>query len=52
MTPDGEPLIPAQKAALTTPSPEARKRCFSYAGLLNLLWMSILVLMITKPGSG
>ncbi len=46
------PLIPAQKAALKMPSPEARRQCFSYAGLLNLLWITILVLMITKPGSG
>jgi hypothetical protein len=45
-------LIPAQKAALIAPSPEARRLCFSNAGLLNLVWIAILVLMITKPGGG
>jgi len=45
-------IIPMQQEMLREPptDPQARKRAVGYAGLLNAIWLTILVLMITKPG--
>jgi hypothetical protein len=52
-------LLPAQTAVLaqldTTPSAEPPRRTTSrlamYAGLFNVLWVTITILMIVRPGS-
>lgn len=44
-------VIPVQERLLTDPQPDARKRAASVAGMLNLIWFTVLILMITKPGS-
>ena len=45
-------VIPAQREMLRVPptDPDARKRAMLHPGLLNLIWLTVLVLMITKPG--
>ena len=45
-------IIPMQQEMLREPptDPQVRKRAVGWAGLLNAIWLSILVLMITKPG--
>lgn len=45
-------IIPMQQEMLREPptDPQVRKRAVGYAGLLNAIWLTILVLMITKPG--
>jgi hypothetical protein len=44
-------IIPTQKQMLRTPGTAAdRKRAMGYAGALNVVWLTVLVMMITKPG--
>ncbi|PPF87504.1 hypothetical protein C5E07_16285 [Pseudoclavibacter sp. RFBJ3] len=45
-------IIPTQVEMLREPptDPEARKRAMLYPGLLNVIWLAVLVLMIVKPG--
>lgn len=45
-------IIPMQQQMLAKPptDPQARGRAVGWAGLLNSIWLTILVLMITKPG--
>lgn len=44
-------LIPLQAHMLREPptDPEARKRAILHAGNLNIIWLTVLILMITKP---
>lgn len=44
-------VIPVQGRLLANPRPDARKRAASVAGMLNLIWFTVLILMITKPGA-
>jgi len=45
-------IIPTQREMLRHPptDPDARKRAMLHPGLLNMIWLTVLVLMITKPG--
>lgn len=45
-------IIPIQRQMLQNPPTEKRVRirAMSYAGSLNVVWLTILILMITKPG--
>lgn len=45
-------IIPTQREMLSDPptDPRARGRAMGSAGLLNLVWLTTLILMITKPG--
>lgn len=47
-------IIPTQRAMLLNPpaDPGARRRAMFHPGFLNVIWLTILILMITKPGSG
>jgi len=47
-------IIPMQKQMLADPpsDPKARGRAVASAGLLNTVWLVILILMVTKPGAG
>jgi len=46
-------IVPLQRAMLAAPptDPRTRGRAMGYAGLLNLIWVAILVLMFVQPGS-
>ncbi|MGP3533637.1 hypothetical protein ACTU3I_02500 [Microbacterium sp. RD1] len=46
-------IIPLQAALLASPptDPAARRRAMTYPGLMNVLWLTVLVLMFLKPGS-
>ena len=45
-------IVPAQAAALAAPPPRAGVRSLSaLAGVFNLLWVAVVVLMIVRPGS-
>ncbi len=46
-------ILPAQDAALppAVPSPRAPARLAMYTGVFNLLWATVTVLMIVRPGS-
>lgn len=45
-------VIPIQREMLQSPPTDkrVRARAMSYAGSLNAVWLTILILMITKPG--
>jgi hypothetical protein len=45
-------VIPIQQQMLREPPTDkrVRRRAMTYAGLLNAIWLTVLVLMITKPG--
>jgi uncharacterized membrane protein len=45
-------IIPMQREMLRTPptDPGARRRAVGYAGLLNSIWLTVLILMFLKPG--
>lgn len=45
-------IIPMQREMLrdAPTDPAARRRAVSYAGLLNAVWLTVLILMLTKPG--
>jgi hypothetical protein len=46
-------IYPRQKAALAEPDGGARLRSLAmYAGIYNLLWVVVVVLMIVRPGAG
>ncbi|MFD3746209.1 hypothetical protein [Nocardia sp. NPDC058633] len=45
-------IVPLQRAALDTPDDGKRLRVLSMlAGIYNLLWTAVVVLMIVRPGS-
>jgi len=45
-------IIPTQERMIQDPptDPDARKKAMFYPGFLNVIWLTVLVLMITKPG--
>jgi hypothetical protein len=46
-------IYPRQKAALAAPDDGARLRSLAmYAGIYNVLWAVVVVLMIVRPGAG
>ncbi len=45
-------VIPQQERLLQNPHPQGRRRAGAMAGMVNLIWFTVLILMITKPGSG
>jgi hypothetical protein len=46
-------IYPRQKSALAEPDGGARLRSLAvYAGIYNLLWVVVVVLMIVRPGAG
>lgn len=44
-------VLPSQTAALATPSASLPARLGMTAGLFNLLWAVVVVLMVVRPGS-
>ncbi|MEV6282106.1 hypothetical protein [Kribbella sp. NPDC051770] len=42
-------VLPGQERALTTPTPPGRLA--AHVGVFNLLWATVTILMITRPGS-
>jgi uncharacterized membrane protein len=44
-------LLPAQSAALDAPSPALAPRLAMLAGVFNLLWATVTILMVSRPGS-
>ena len=47
----GYAVLPAQAAALGAPAPGADRRLGMVSGVFNLLWATVVVLMIVRPGS-
>ncbi|MFD0884459.1 hypothetical protein ACFQ08_07815 [Streptosporangium algeriense] len=46
-------IVPRQRAALDTPGPaEPLRRLSMLAGLYNLIWAIVVIMMIVRPGSG
>ena len=45
-------IVPAQAAAIADPPPRARLRALgTLAGVFNLLWVAVVILMVMRPGS-
>ena len=45
-------IVPAQAAALADPPARARLRTLgTLAGVFNLMWAAVVILMVVRPGS-
>lgn len=44
-------IAPTQRVALDDPDPATLRRLAVLAGIFNLIWVSVVVLMIVRPGS-